>query len=65
LEDALDSDLRDFCERQRISVAMDEHSDGAPESDFSSSEDDGCLDSFEEITKVSDFKLYSIFLNKA
>ena len=61
---ALDSDLRGFYAYQSISLAMDKHCNDS-DSDSSQGSDDGGLDSFEEITKQSDLKVYSIFLEKA
>jgi hypothetical protein len=63
VEVPLDPDLRDLCESQSISssVAMDK----LRNSDSSFSEDDGDLDSFEEIVEASDLKVFSIFLKKA
>jgi hypothetical protein len=59
----LDSNLRDLCEPQSISssVAMDK----VGNSNSSFSEDDGDLDSFEEIVEPSDLEVFSIFLKKA
>ena len=65
VEDALDPDLRDFCKRQGISMAMDSHSTPESRSSSSEDEDDGGLDAFEEITEPADLNLYSIFLEKA
>jgi len=47
-------------------MAMEKHGDDT-ESDAMSSdaEDNGSLDSFEEITNPSDLKIFSIFLKKA
>jgi hypothetical protein len=62
----LDPDLREWCERQDISMGQVVDEDGNDtNSDLSSSEDRECLDSFEEITEQSELKLFSIFLKKA
>ena len=63
--ESLDPDLREFCERQNISIVVDEDSSNNMDSNSSSSEDRECLDSFEEIVKPSELKLFSIFLKKA
>ena len=62
--ESLDPDLREFCERQNISIVVDEDSSNDMDSNSSSSEDHECLDSFEEIVKPSELKLFSIFLKK-
>ncbi|KAH9956308.1 hypothetical protein BC827DRAFT_1157866 [Russula dissimulans] len=62
----LDPDLREWCERQDISMGQVVDKDGNDtNSDLSSSEDCRCLDSFKEITEPSELKVFSIFLKKA
>jgi hypothetical protein len=60
----LDPNLREWCEHQDISMGQVVDEDGKEDgndinSNLSSSEDCGCLDSFKEITEPSELKVFS------